>query len=265
VQTSTLPLSVTLAPLVRHDPRQALKLIAEHGFRHVQLSAMIPQMRPRDLDRSARRDLAARLRRLELTPTGLDLWIPESHFHDPAHVDRALAAVLQAIDLAADLGRLTLSLSITHESAEQVVPTIRDRADTVGVRIANFAQPAEPFGIGIDPAACLTRDENPATVALTAGTIAAARFSDVDADHIPVVHGTGRLDIGEYQIALITAGYEQPVVLDLHRLQHAEAVIEPGRKVWYSTGLVKKNDKETISRRLIDLFLRRGVYALSYD
>lgn len=69
----------------------------------VQLDAAAAGLRPRELDRSARRDLAATLRRLSLACSGLDLFIPSSHFSDPAQTDRAVSAVFDAIELAADL------------------------------------------------------------------------------------------------------------------------------------------------------------------
>ena len=99
-----LPLAPTLAPL-GDRPRVALDRFAAMGFRHVQLSAMQPGLRPRDLDRSGRRDLGVRLGRLGMTAAGVDLWIPQTHFVDPYQVDRAVAAVLGAIELAGALDR----------------------------------------------------------------------------------------------------------------------------------------------------------------
>lgn len=80
------------------------------GFTAVQLDAAAAGVRPRELGPSARRDLVARLRRRSLRPVGLDLWIPPAHFRDPGTVDRASDAMLAAIELAADLGRLDLAV-----------------------------------------------------------------------------------------------------------------------------------------------------------
>ena len=74
-----LPLAPTLAPL-GEQPRAALARLSKLGFRHVQLDATQPGLRPRELDRSARRHLAATLRRPEDSPIGVDLWVPASHF-----------------------------------------------------------------------------------------------------------------------------------------------------------------------------------------
>src|SRR5690606_13026801 len=70
-------------------PRAPIEAAAKAGFRAVALDASAAGLRPRDLDRSARRDLAALLRRLELAFAGLDLWIPPEHFASPEHADRA--------------------------------------------------------------------------------------------------------------------------------------------------------------------------------
>lgn len=104
----------------RHAPspadtfRASLDLAVAIGFRAVQLDATAAGLRPRDLDRSARRDLAATLRRAELTCAGIDLLIPPQHFTDPTHADRAAEALFAAIDLAADLGTLTESAVVSR-------------------------------------------------------------------------------------------------------------------------------------------------------
>ena len=135
-----LPLAPTLAPLVAGDVRAALRLIAESGFRFVQLSAALEGLRPRDLDRSGRRDLLARLRRIELAVAGLDLWIPEEHYASVEHADRAAIAVLEAIELAADLGRVPLSIRLPDDARgvdANAIASWRERAETCGVAIAD--------------------------------------------------------------------------------------------------------------------------------
>src|SRR5690606_35381914 len=114
-----MPLAPTLAALPG-EPRRSIDRLHELGFRFIQLSATHPGLRPRELDQSARRDLLATLRRRERSPAGVDLWIPPEHFADAAQVDRAVAAAIAAIELAADLGRVPLSLALPPVVAAQV-------------------------------------------------------------------------------------------------------------------------------------------------
>ncbi len=164
----TLPLAPTLAPL-GEQPRAALARLSRLGFRHVQLGASQPGLRPRELDRSARRDLAATLRRHEVSASGVDLWVPTSHFFEPARADRAVAAVLEAIEMAGSLGRCPVSLNLPAAEAcagqGPVVETITECAASHGVGIADHTVPVGQWaqlGVGIDPAAWLSQDEDPA-------------------------------------------------------------------------------------------------------
>jgi len=66
---STSPHSRLLAPTLADlggSPRAMLTLLHDRGFRAVQFSALTPDLRPRELDQSARRDVLATLRRNEL-------------------------------------------------------------------------------------------------------------------------------------------------------------------------------------------------------
>lgn len=201
-----------------------MKLVASRGFRHIQLSAALPTMKPRDLDRSARRDLLARLRRNGLTPSGLDLWIPEEHFTDDQHMDRAAAAVGEAIGLAADLARIPVSVRFPAEIDEELLAAMRQRSDTCGVTIADHARsPANGCGRGIDPASLLLEPPSVDPVLETAkamtGTsfLASARLSDAGREG-RVEPGTGRLDLMAYQVALVTGSFTHPVILDLRHI-----------------------------------------------
>jgi len=234
-----LPPAPTLAPLVGEgDPRRALSLIAASGFRHVQLSAALPGMRPRDLDRSARRDLLARLRRLELQPAGLDLWIPLEHFTDAEHADRAAATVIDAIELAADLGRIPLSLRLAEALDATIVQTWRSRAETCGIAIADHSPtPHALLGVGIDPAALIAVGKDPAVCASAATDLVAARFSDFR-DESRTTPGTGRLDVLAYQVALVSRSFESPVALDLRRVSDPHTALEVALRAWVETGLL---------------------------
>lgn len=234
-----LPPAPTLAPLVAGgDPRAALQRISDSGFRHVQLSAALPGMRPRDLDRSARRDLLARLRRIELTVSGLDLWIPEEHYTAPEHADRAAAAIMDAIELAADLGRVPLSVRLPDGVDDHVAREWRGRAETCGVSIADHSPtPHALLSSGVDPALLLAAGLSPASHTSNAPNLAAARFSDYR-DESRVAPGAGRLDVLAYQVALVSRGFDAPVALDLRRVATPATALETGRNAWAATGIL---------------------------
>ncbi len=218
--------------LAAFDPAMGVRAqveLARHlGARAVHLSARAPDARPRDLGRSARRDLAALLRRNELRCSGIDLWIPPAHLADATRVDRALAALEAALGLARELadltdgdGVLSTKLPAPGGAAAGAVDRLEDAAARLGARIADHAWPpcdrdaAAPIGVGIDPAAVLLAGEDPARAASRAGaTLVSARLSDA-ADAGRVEPGVGRLDELAYVVALATAAHAGPLVLDL--------------------------------------------------
>lgn len=233
--------------------RSMIEWAGRSGFRAVQLDARVPGVRARDLDRSARRDLAATIRRADLTCSGLDLWIPPEHFADGAHADRAVAATLGAIELAADLASLSsgsivtaaaprsgshavVSLTLPGDALPDVLSAVVEKAGDRQVRIADHAWPAraentqwsDVIGIGLDPAAIMLAAEDPSSAASRLGSrVFSARLSDLSRG-VPgaeVVVGAGvrvapgsrrgRLDVLAYLVALTTAGYHRPVIADL--------------------------------------------------
>ena len=226
----SLSLAPTLSPLLAatddaSDIRGGLTRLSSLGFRHVQLSATQSGLRPRDLDRSARRDLLATLRRHELDLSGLDCWIPASHFTDLSHQDRAIDAVRASIELAADLGRVPISLALPTEATDEPPSTWRtdliSHAGRLGVSLADHAVPPskrESAEIGIDPAALLSHSLDPATtVHQSARRLAAARLSDLDQTGLRCPLGAnsdGRLDVLAYRVALTLAEFPRPVVMD---------------------------------------------------
>jgi sugar phosphate isomerase/epimerase len=250
------PLSVSLAGLsARADApwagsaRAPIEWAASGGFRAVRLDAAA--LRARDLDRSARRDLAALLKRLSLGCQGLDLWIPPGHFTDAANADRAVQAAISAAELAADLrallgasGVVTLALTLPEKGAESAIATLAERAATFGVTLADHAfplsepsgmlarQPGSAVGIGIDPAAVLMGGGDPAAESSRAGRLlAAARLSDASALG-RVAPGEGRLDELAYLVALSTAGYRGDIALDLRSLPEQERVAGDALRRW---------------------------------
>ncbi len=116
--------------------------IAGRGFRAVALDAVHPDLRPRSLDRSARRDLAASLRRRGLMLAGVDVMVPASHFAGAEHVDRALSAAQNAIGFAQELGSLlgatepVVCLALPDEPTEGVIESLRAASEDAGVVLA---------------------------------------------------------------------------------------------------------------------------------
>ncbi|MDX1683319.1 MAG: hypothetical protein R3336_09380, partial [Phycisphaeraceae bacterium] len=168
---SDLRLAPAIGPLVRSglSVRQALDRVRAAGFEAITLDGTVRDLRARHLSRQARRDVSATLRRANLEPAGLDLFIPRPEFLQADTVDRALAATLDAIELAADLGNLPVHLALPVDNlGSQVREALLGRADTCGVTLGVHAEDAlDPLeewirdsaaahlGIGLDPAALL--------------------------------------------------------------------------------------------------------------
>ena len=244
-------LAVSLAGLSRDaglpwagGPRGALDWAAGLGLGAVQLDAAMPGARARELDRSARRDLAAGLRRRGLALAGLDLWIPAEHFADPAHQDRAIAATVEALGLASDLASLNAShgaaaapvvcVTLPAEVPDEVLSAVSPHGT-----ITDCAWPAcERAATGFDPAAVIAAGEDPVmTVAGPGGPPACARLSDLSAAGrcVPGVEG-GRLALDAYSAMLVTLGYERPVVLDLRGLRSPAEAARLAIHAWRSAG-----------------------------
>lgn len=214
------------------------------GAPAVQLNAATPGIRPRDLDRSARRDLAATLRREGLNCSGLDLWIPPEHFTDAAHADRAVASVLGAIDLAADLAALAggsivstrpvrpgvVSLLLPAETPADLLAAITERAQSRGVLLADHHWPPRDSSssallIGLDPVAILSAREDPAaSAAKLAARAASARIADLarsigQTPGTRVELGRGQFDHFAYLVSLAAASYTGSAVIDCRGLR----------------------------------------------
>ncbi len=244
------PLAISLAGLERRDdapwsagPRAAIMWAAAAGFGSVQLDATASGLRPRELDRPARRDLAALLRRSGLAFCGLDLWIPPEHLLDPARAERALDAIVQAIDLAAEVGRLnaaplppTLSLVLPPAAPAEIVAAIVRDSNRSATPIADYAAGPRPagIGVGIDPASLLLAGIDPAAAAARAGAeLHGARLSDASLTGRVAPGSAGaRLDLDAYLVSLSVAGYSRPVVLDLRGLHFQESVARSALAGW---------------------------------
>lgn len=236
-------MSLSLAGL-RHpswdSPRAAIEWVAAQGFRAIHLDATMPGLRPRELDGSSRRGLISTFRRLGLTLSGLDLWIPPEHFARPDTQQRALDAVEGAISFVEELRKVGPVAMVCVRLPCEPGPW-RDHIASIahrrGVVLADFnAQDAvgDPvvIGLGIDPAEVLLRGEDPSRLVSRAGrSLACARLSDAQGSRRVGV-GSGGLDTVAFGIALATAGYDRPVVLDVREVEPPESAVQAGRAAW---------------------------------
>lgn len=251
---SDLSLAPTLGPLVQvtgRPPRQVLSMIAEQGFGSVQLDATLPGLRPRELDTSARRDLIATAKRSGLMIAGIDFFIPAEHYSDPQHCDRAAQAVGAACSFAGELGRVPLSLNLPVGQADAaIVQSVIEQADASGITLAIhdeaqldtltawLSKQAPPHaGVGLDPAALLIRDQDPADVAQSfSEMVRVARLSDASkgqADGGRQVTGAGSLQVMPYRVSVDLAPKRLgPVVLDLRGLTAPLQAMASAKAVW---------------------------------
>ena len=231
--------------------RSAIGWAGGVGFRAVQLDAAAPEIRPRDLDRSGRRDLAAAIRRASLGFTGLDLWIPKAHFEPGEHADRAHAALLAGVTLAADLRSLAAS---EHRAATIVAVTlpedyegrdeVRAHADGLAVAIEDHAAATlshaetgtdtasaehdntsahDAIRPGVDTGRVILRGDPPGkTFARLSKSLASLRLNDAD-DTGRREMGRGTLGIDTLLALHTTLTPDLPIVTDLRGLDN------PGR------------------------------------
>lgn len=224
----------------RAAPRAVIEWVAGLGFRAVHLDASAPGLRPRELDRSARRDLAATLRRNGLGFTGLDLWIPPAHFEDPARGDRALASLAGAITLAGELGTLMgvrgvggvgVCVSLPPGLDGSLRRTLGEQGDRAGVVIEDYGatEPGAtfpPIAPGFDSARAILRGEKPESVlARLASALRSLRLNDADdTGRRPL--GRGLVDLDAMLALHATLAPSLPIVTDLRGLHDPGVGVE---------------------------------------
>lgn len=202
----------------------------------VVLDATAPDLRPRTLDRSARRDLAAMLRRAEVGLAGLDLLIPRAHFTDAAHLDRAVSAVLAAIDMAAELAPLVqsearLCVQLTEDAGE-VGLELQRAADDAGVTLCDLGGVLRTKAF--DAAAVLLAGQDPsAEIARLGSALGMVRCGDA-ADGVRVPLGSGDLDLLAFSVGCTTAAPHAPRVLDLRGVHDATNAVTEALDAWSS-------------------------------
>lgn len=222
--------------------RGLVEWIGSRGVRFVQLDATMPGLRARELGRSARRDLASLARRTGLSLSGIDLWIPTSHFVDAANQQRAIDATIGACELAAELRSIGgvagndagfgVSLALHEETPGAVIDAIGVAAARAGVFVFDHAWPMRsvsrdsPIRTGIDPAVLIAAGASVAKTILAASPAPGAfRLSDFSAIG-RVAPGEGSLDLSGYDIALTTINWGGAVTLDLRGLKEAGAAVD---------------------------------------
>lgn len=251
--SSDLQLAPTLATVVRHQGgsvARALDQLIELGFSTVQLDAALSGIRPRELNRTARRHLAAMLARHDVRLAGIDLFVPRRHYIESRHVDRATAATVAAIELSADLGKVPLSIGLpVQQTSADVLNAIVASADGAGVRLAVHAEdqldvlehwirevdlPA--LGAGIAPAVLLANSQDPVALVQQLGEhLTVARLSDSCHETEPgrCAVGQGDLDVPSYRVALdLATSRAGAVVLDLWGVNNPIATANAAKAVW---------------------------------
>ena len=208
-----IPLAVTMSALGASPScfTHAMKL----NVAGVQFDASQPGLRPRELDIGARRDVAATLRRHELVAAGIDCFIPLERFIRLDAVERAMTALFESIAFAEFVGRVPVSFFMPQDA--DLANTISQEAARRGVLLADFTRPASnaKCGIGIDPAAILLEQKNPAQEVSAAGDrLVMARVNDIDQAGQRGPIGQGRLDALAYRIALEVCGLQTLPVID---------------------------------------------------
>lgn len=260
---SDLRLAPSLGPVVRQTGASVRRVVARFaagGFSAVQLDAALRGLRPREMSASARNDLRGVLRRAGLEVAGLDLFIPRKHYLQVDRVDQAISATIEAITLAADLGRVPVSLTLPIDGmAEDLVKAVISAADAVGTAVAVHGQgridqlrswleqmDCPLLGAAVDPAALLAAGHDPPGKVQQLGKkLLVARLSDLQpgedeaAGGVRCVPGQGQLDLMRYRVACDLAPNRRgPVVLDLQSLPEPITAAEAARQAWEEAGFL---------------------------
>lgn len=259
---SDLTLAPTIKPIVQASGatlRRSLSDLAAAGVESVQLDASLRGIRPRELSATGRRDLCTSVVRAGLRLAGLDLFVPRKHLLEGQHVDRAVSSLVEAVKLAADLGRVPLSLALPLDgSADEAVEAVLEAADGHGVSLAVHAErelddaaaalahkPASVVGLGLDPATLILRGGDPVAAAQQHGKrLASCRLSDADRDlGQRCAVGAGDLDLTSYRVSVdLASSRVGPVVLDLRGLNEPMAATRRAMASWDDASFSLRGD-----------------------
>lgn len=251
-EMSTAP---TVGPIVRQlgvDFRTALQRLANTGIGALQLDATLRGMRPRELDGSARRNLKALLTRSDIRLAGIDQFLPRRHFLDPAEQDRAVHATLAALELAADLGRVPLSIAVpVAEAPKEILDALAEAADARGQPLAIHAEDQfdaleswlqrvdQPvIGASIDPAAIIATGQDALAATHRLGPrLLVGRLSDISdtaaAGGLRCAAGEGLLNLHGYRVALdLCSSRLGPVVVDVRGVVNPTETATQSIQAW---------------------------------
>lgn len=212
--------------------------------RCVALDASRPDLRARELGRSARRDVGAMLRRTELELAGIDLWIPSEHFTDADKSQRAMETLQQTVVLATELARLAggrsrpmVSVTLPASLPDTDRRTINHLGEKHGALIGDHT-PDAPDSLGsaiaglvvaVDPASCLMGGVTPQDRVHHAGAI---RLTDANTNGRCIVGSPGgRLDLTAYAGACLTSG-QRWIITDAWGIDDADRAIANNVSVW---------------------------------
>ena len=212
------------------DPRGAITRTSGLGLRAIALDATDPAIRPRNLSRSARRDLSATLRRSELDLAGIDLFLPPEHLTDPTHSQRAIDAISQACELSSELAALVggrsrnlISITLPESLDAGTREHLSSIAQRWGTMIADHmpadlnADSGALLNLGLDPATDLIAGVDPIT---RAHGVSVLRLSDCNQlGRCPVGAQGSRLKLDEYAAACMIGDHAW-VTLDVRGLHH---------------------------------------------
>lgn len=248
--TLTPPLSVNITPLIPAGGaaiKRTIDQIANRDIHCIHLSAATKGLRPRELDKSARRDLLATLTRKSIMLSSIDLLIPNEHWNDNKQVDRALSSTISAIHLAADLGRVPLSINlpidlITNEIKHELITAADGHSTPLAIHIADQSESLHPWlknldhpmiGASIDPAIQLQIKNDPVNILSNfANHLFLARLDDLAISGQRCNIGSGRLDLLAYKIALGTLEKLKAIVLELRELPDPTEGLNIGIELW---------------------------------
>ena len=184
----------------------------------------------------------------------MDAWIDPECLADPARVDDAVSALIEAIGLADDLGRVPVSTRFPGDEDQAVIETTLAAASRVGVRLMDHGVPPrgvpvraletrraggliipgetdesvraiepptgksiEGLGIGIDPPAWLVAGLD--CLDVVGRGVSALRLADLSRDgmRVPIGDPDGRLDADVLLATARTARFEGVPVIDARR------------------------------------------------
>ncbi len=221
IEDTRPPASVTLSAL-GPDLHEGLRAAAAFGCRGVQISAGQPGSRPSDLSDSGRRDLLAAARRHELKITGDDAWVRTEDLLDKERVDSALSATMSAMQMAADLGCIPISLKLPREEeAREIVHAIMTTAERIGVAVLDHGVPVfagePPLGVGIDAPSWLASGKDVMPGIQEAGErLGAVRLADLSAEGMRTAIGgnSSRLDVAAVMMTARVVGFQGMWLID---------------------------------------------------